>query len=118
MVYFLAYIESVGFYGKDWVHDFRKATWFETLEEAMAIPAETYLRADIEVYEHGDHSKSPIIKHRHGKYRLYCRHCHQQIGNGQYTRAQALREYQQNVSAKCETIILRRLQNTRKKQCE
>ena len=118
MVYFLAYIESVGFYGKNWVKDFRDATWFETLEEAMAIPAETYLCADIVIHENGDHSKTPIIEHRRGKYRPYCRNCHQQVGRGQYTRMQALHKYQQNISGKCETIILRSLQEARKNQCK
>lgn len=116
MVYFLACIESVGFYSKDfgWVINFRNATWLETLEEAMAIPAETYLRADIVIHENGDHSKSPIIEHRRGKYHPYCRNCHQQVGRGWLTRIQALHKYRQDVSGKCETIILKSLQKVSK----
>lgn len=120
MVYFLACIESVGFYtdqpykDSNWVKNFRQATWFKTLEEAKAIPADIYLQADIRVYENGDHSKSPIIEHRRGKYRAYCRHCNQAYGHGQLTRAAAIRKYEANISGKCTHEILNSLQDASK----
>lgn len=112
MIYYLPYIESVGFYAQqDWVKNFRNATWFETLEEAKAIPADTYLRADIQIYENAGHSPSPIIGHRFGKYYAYCRNCHQAYGCSKYNRIAALRKYQEQATGKCETIILNSLQN-------
>ena len=111
MIYYLPYIESVGFYAQqNWVKDFRDAAWFESLEEAKAIPADTYLRADIQVYENTGHSHSPLIEHRFGKYRAYCRNCNQSFGRGKYNRAAALRKYQEQATGKCETIILNSLQ--------
>lgn len=111
MIYYLPYIESVGFYApQDWVKDFRNATWFETLEEAKAIPADTYLRADIQIYENAGHSHSPIIEHRFGKYRAYCRNCNQSFGRGKYNRTAAFRKYQEQATGKCETVILKSLQ--------
>lgn len=120
MICFLACIESVGFYtnqpyrGSNWVRNFRQATWFKTLEEAKAIPADIYLRADINVFENGDHSKSPIVEHRRGKYRAYCRNCNQPYGHGQLTRAAAIRKYELNISGKCEHEILNSLQDASK----
>ena len=115
MLKFLAAIESTGFYSaedpKIWVQDFRKATWFDTLEEAQKIPAEYYLCADIEVHENPNHSYSPLIQHRLGKYLAYCRHCNQPYGQGQYTRVRAIQRYASEVHGKCQTVILISLQN-------
>lgn len=120
MVYFLACIESVGFYtdqpykDSNWVKNFRAARWFNTLEEAMAIPAEIYLCADIAIHENTNHSKTPLIEHRRGKYRAYCRHCNQAYGHGQYTLSRAVHKYNQYVTGKCENVILKSLQDATK----
>ena len=117
MIKFLAAVESMGFYsaeefrGSNWVHDFRKATWFDTLEEAQKVSAEYYLRAEINVHTNPNHSASPLIEHSLGKYRSHCRYCNKAYGRGQYTRIRAMQRYASEVHGKCEIITLLSLQN-------